>query len=96
MSAIEKILVIDDSDETITIDPNTIGRISSKQKVRPDTRKKWWWFLLERHINRECVSFGFTINWNLKPSIEIDFLFWRFNIEWNKKKRKKWDDDVKA
>ncbi len=46
-----------------------------------------------RFINKECISFGFTINWNYHFEIEIDFLFWRINYmfwkkRFNQKRRK--------
>lgn len=48
---------------------------------------KWGKFNFDiyRHINRQCVSFGVTLNWNFKPSIEIDFLFWRLYLEYDKR-----------
>lgn len=36
---------------------------------------------ITRHINQECLAFGICFNWNYKPSLEIDFAFWRFHIE---------------
>jgi hypothetical protein len=34
-----------------------------------------------RHINRQCLSLGVTFSWNSRPSVEVDFLLWRFDIE---------------
>ena len=39
------------------------------------------------HINRQCICFSFTYNWNYKRSIEISFLFWRLHVEFNKTKK---------
>lgn len=37
-----------------------------------------------RHINRQCVAIGLCLNWNFKPSIEIEFLFWKLYVEWSR------------
>jgi len=34
---------------------------------------------IKNFINNQCISFGITINWNWKPSVEISF--WKWNIE---------------
>jgi hypothetical protein len=43
-------------------------------------------FELSNHINNQCVSFGVCFNWNFRPSLEVDFLFWRLFIQYGKKK----------
>ncbi len=34
---------------------------------------------VRKHINTECISLGFTLDWNVNLGIEIDFLFWIFD-----------------
>jgi hypothetical protein len=55
-----------------------------KKEPRWQWETKIWCFNFDisRFINGKCVSFGFLINWNFKPSIEADFLFWRFYLEY--------------
>ena len=55
-----------------------------KTKHRWTWEKRVWRFNLDasRHINRQCLSFGFTLNWNWKNSVEVDFLLWTFHIEY--------------
>ncbi len=35
---------------------------------------------IRKHINNECISFSFTLDWNVNLAIEIDFLFWTFDF----------------
>lgn len=34
-------------------------------------------FSLDRFINTQCLALGISINWNFRPSLEMDFLLWR-------------------
>lgn len=60
--------------------------MTSRFKKTP--RWQWetriWRFNLDasRHINRECITLGFCLNWNYKPSLEVDFLLWTLHIEY--------------
>ena len=58
-------------------------------KKAPKKRWKWetkiWRFDIDvtEHINTQCLSFGLCLNWNFRPSFEIDFMFWRLHVEYN-------------
>ena len=41
-----------------------------------------------KFVNRQCIAFGFCINWNWKLGVEIQFLFWNIYFEFGKEKRK--------
>ena len=42
---------------------------------------KRWTLEISRFLNTQCVSAGVTINWNFRPSLEVDLLLWRVYIE---------------
>lgn len=48
--------------------------------------REWrvWRFEIEidRFINHQCVAIGGTLNWNFRPSVEVDALLWRIRIEY--------------
>lgn len=46
---------------------------------------------IEKYVNKQCVGFGFFINWNYRYSIVIDFLFWEIEILFNKTKGRKYE-----
>lgn len=43
----------------------------------------------KRYINKHCISFGITFNWNWKPGIEINFFIWDIYIEFEPLRRLK-------
>jgi len=53
-------------------------------------KPRWQWerrlgcFSLDaaEHINSQCIAFSITLNWNHRPSVEVDFLFWCFSVEY--------------
>lgn len=61
-----------------------------KNRIKNDRIKldiRIWRFDIDilRHINTQCFTLGFCVNWNFKPSVEIDFLFWTLNVEYSRK-----------
>ena len=40
---------------------------------------------MKRFINKQCISFALTINWNYKPSVELSFWYWDIEFEMGSK-----------
>lgn len=57
---------------------------------KPARAARWQWerriwrFNLDasRHINSQCVSLGFCLNWNYRPAVELDLLYWTVHVEY--------------
>jgi hypothetical protein len=41
-------------------------------------------FEIHENINRQCLCFGFALNWNWRPSIEAGFLFWTMELQYSR------------
>lgn len=54
------------------------------KKIRWVFERRIWRFYMYvcPHINSQCVCLGITINWNYRPSVEVDFMFWRLHVEY--------------
>jgi hypothetical protein len=78
--------------DTIKIDPKNIGNVpKSKFSERNDWEVRIGWLKITRFINRQCISLGITINWNYKCSVEFSFFLWNFDIEFDRKKPKRYN-----
>jgi len=56
---------------------------------RYDKSVQWrrWHLRVSRHINTRCASLGFCVSWGRYPGVEVDFLFWCFDLEHQPKPR---------